>query len=120
VDASRAGGLVGAAALCGVGLTGVLAGVCAAWVSRAVWRVGELALPWGMVMAFAGSVSLVVLARTVRRAAPLVAVVSWFCGVVVVLVRGDTVVAGDGLGIAFLVIVTAGVVLAATVGGGRP
>jgi hypothetical protein len=36
------------------------------------------------------------------------------------MVRGDTIVAGDGLGIAFLVIVTAGVLLTATVGGVRP
>jgi hypothetical protein len=73
-----------------------------------------------MVVAFAGSVSLVVLARPVRRSAPLIAAVSWFAGVVLLLVRGDTVVAGDGLGIAFLVIVAAGVLLAATIGGTHP
>ena len=70
-------------------------------------------------MSFAGSVSLVLLARHVRRPAPLVAVASWFAGVVALLVRGDTIVAGDGLGIAFLIIVTAGVLLTATLGGGR-
>jgi hypothetical protein len=116
----RVDGLVGGAALCAVGLVGVLAGVCAGWVSRAVWRVGGAALPWGLVVAFAGSVSLVVLARSVRRTAAPVAVVSWFAGVVVLLVRGDTIVAGDGLGIAFLVIVTGGVLLAATIGSARP
>jgi hypothetical protein len=120
MDASRAGGLAGAAALCAVGLVGVLVGICAAWVSRAVWRVEGAALPWGMVVSFAGSVSLVVLARPVRRTAPMVAAVAWFSGVVVLLVRGDTIVAGDGLGIAFLVIVTAGVLLATVVGGARP
>jgi hypothetical protein len=70
-----------------------------------------------MLVSLAGSMSLVVLARPVRRSAPLVAAVSWFAGVVVLLVRGDTIVAGDGLGIAFLIIVTAGVLLTATVGG---
>ena len=113
----RDGGLAGAAALGAVAILGVVVGVCAAWVSRAVWRVGGAAVPWGMLVSLVGSVSLVVLARPVRRAAPLVAAVSWFAGVVVLLVRGDTIVAGDGLGIAFLLIVTAGVLGTATVGG---
>jgi hypothetical protein len=120
MDAGRAGGLTGAAALCAVGVVGVLVGICAAWVSRAVWRVGGASLPWGLLVSLAGSVSLVVLAREVRRIAPLVAVASWFVGVVLVLVRGDTVVAGDGLGVAFLVICTGCVLVAATVGGARP
>jgi FtsH-binding integral membrane protein len=113
----RVGGLAGVAALCALGLAGVAVGICAAWVSRAVWRVGGAALPWGMVVSLAGSVSLVAIARPMRRPAPLVAAASWFVGVVALLVRGDTIVAGDGLGIAFLVIVTAGVVLTASVGG---
>jgi hypothetical protein len=81
--------------------------------------VGGATVPWGLLVSLAGSVSLVVLARPVRRSAAVVAAVSWFAGVVVLLVRGDTIVAGDGLGIAFLVIVTAGVLLTATVGGPR-
>jgi hypothetical protein len=116
----RDGGLAGAAALGAVALAGIVVGVCAAWVSRAVWRVGGAAVPWGMLLSLAGSVSLVILARPVRRAAPLVAAASWFAGVVALLVRGDTIVAGDGLGIAFLVVVTAGVLLTATLGGPRP
>jgi hypothetical protein len=120
MDTGRAGGLGGAAALCAVGVIGVLVGICAAWVSRAVWRVGGAALPWGLLVSLAGSVSLVVLAREARRVAPLVAVGSWFVGVVVVLVRGDTVVAGDGLGIAFLVVCAGCVLVTATVGGTRP
>jgi hypothetical protein len=122
VDAGRVGTVgtvAGAALLVGVALGGVVVGVCAAWVSRAVWRVGGVSLPWGILVSLAGSVSFVVLASRVRRAAPLVAAVSWFGGVVLLLVRGDTVVAGDGLGIAFLLLVTAGVLIAATIGGGR-
>jgi hypothetical protein len=72
------------------------------------------------VVSLAGSVSLVVLARPVRRTAPMAAAVAWFAGVVLLLVRGDTIVAGDGLGIAFLIVVTAGVLLATVVGGSRP
>jgi hypothetical protein len=106
--------------LCAVGLAGVLVGICAAWVSRAVWRVGGATLPWGLLVSLAGSTSLVLLARPVRRMAPLVAATSWFVGVVVLLVRGDTIVAGDGLGVAFLVIGTACVLLTATLVGARP
>jgi hypothetical protein len=120
VSPGRADGLTGAVALFAVGVVGVLVGVCAGWVSRAVWRVGDVALPWGLVVSFAGSVAFVVLARSVRQLAPLVAAASWFVGVVVLLVRGDTIIAGDGLGIGFLVIVTLGVLLAATLGGARP
>jgi hypothetical protein len=122
MDVGRAGPLSGAALLATVvviALAGLVVGVCAAWVSRAVWRVGGLTLPWGLAVSLIGSMSFVVLAREARRTAALVAAVSWFAGVVALLVRGDTVVAGDGLGIAFLVLVTGGVMVAATVGAGR-
>src|SRR3954451_11629330 len=119
MDVGRAEGLTGAALLVAVAIGGVVVGVCAAWVSRAVWRSGGGSVPWGLLVSLAGSLSFVVLTRQLRRAAPVVAAVSWFAGVVVVLVRGDTVVAGDGLGIAFLLIVTGSVMIAATVGGAR-
>jgi|1185.fasta_scaffold182330_2 hypothetical protein len=119
MDVGRAEGLTGAALLVAVAIGGVVVGVCAAWVSRAVWRSGGVSVPWGLLVSLAGSLSFVVLTRQLRRAAPVVAAVSWFAGVVVVLVRGDTVVAGDGLGIAFLLIVTGSVMIAATVGGAR-
>jgi hypothetical protein len=122
VDVGRADPLEGAAlvaALAVIAVVGVLVGVCAAWASRAVWRVGGLSLPWGLAVSLIGSMSFVVLARQAGRAsAALVAAVSWFAGVVALLVRGDTVVAGDGLGIAFLLVCTGGVMAAATVGAG--
>jgi hypothetical protein len=122
---SRAGGLARAAALCGVGLFAPVVGVCAGWVSRAVWRVGggelpSIAVPWGLMLSLAGSISLIALARPIGRAAPLVAAGCWFAGVVVLMARGDTILAGDGRGLAFLLIVSAAVLLTATVTGARP
>jgi hypothetical protein len=125
MPSARAGGVSGAAALGGVAVVSVLVGVCAGWASRAVWRVapGDLpavALPWGLAVSLAGSVSLIALASAVRRAAPILAAMCWFAGVVALTVRGDTIVAGDGRGIAFLLIVSGAVLLTATLTGARP
>jgi hypothetical protein len=118
-DGSEPRGFVATVIVGGILVVAVLAGVCAGWVSRAVWRVGDAAIPWGLGVALAGSVGLVALAGSIRRRGGLVAVIGWFGGVVALLVRGDTILAGDGLGTAFLIVVTAAVILAATVGGGR-
>jgi hypothetical protein len=125
MPSDRLGGPAGVAALVAVGATAALVGVCAGWVSRAVWRVGPadlptIAIPWGLLLSLAGSVSLIALVRPLRRAAPLVAALCWFAGVVVLTVRGDTIVAGDARGISFLIVVSIAVLLSATVTGARP
>ncbi len=98
-----------------VGLLGAVSAVFAAVVSRHVWRPDELMLPWGMVLAVAGSVAVVVAARSRGKAQGSVAAAGWIVGLLLVLAGpgGDIVVAGDLRGYAFLLGATAAVLLTA-------
>jgi hypothetical protein len=96
----------------------VVAGL-ASVVSRVVWRVESLVLPWGLVLAVGGSVALVVLARAVTRSAGLAAAAGWLVGLFYVFSprsEGDYVIAGDGLGYGFLVTSVLAVMVAAAWG----
>jgi hypothetical protein len=90
--------------------------VCASLVSRGVWRTPPVTLPWGLVLATAGSVALVVIARTLGgRGLGLAAGVGWVGGIAATLVfhpGGDYLLASDALGISFLLVATGGVLLA--------
>jgi hypothetical protein len=97
---------------------GVVVGFCAAWVSRGVWRPGSAEVPWGILLAAAGSVGAILLARAVRGSLALWGAGGWVLGVVLVLSRGDTIIAGDLLGYGFLVGVTACVCITAVWGKG--
>jgi hypothetical protein len=98
---------------------GVAVSVCAAWVSRAVWDVGSVVMPWGLVLAAAGSASWVWLAGGVSPSLRMWAAGGWIVGVVVLLSRSDTVLATDALGYGFILGVTSCVCAAAVLGRGE-
>lgn len=102
----------------GVLVLGVVVGFCAAWVSRGVWRSATVTVPWGILLAAAGSASGILLARAIRPSLALWAAGGWVVGVVLVLSRGDTIIAGDLLGYGFLLGVTTCVCTAAVWGKG--
>jgi hypothetical protein len=93
-------------------------GVAAGWVSRGGWRFGDLVVPWGLVLSAAGSSAGVLLARALGRGFGFVAVGGWIAGVGALMARGDTVLAGDWLGYAFLLGVTIVVIGSAAWGRG--
>lgn len=99
----------------GVTLLGAVSAVLAALVSRHAWRPGELTLPWGMVIALAGSVAVVFAGRSHGRSFGFLAAAGWVVGLMCVLggPGGDVVVAGDPLGYTFLLGATAAVFLTA-------
>jgi hypothetical protein len=101
-----------------IALGGVCLGVAAAWVSRGAWTFGDVVVPWGLVLSAAGSAAGVLLARAVRRGYGFVAVGGWIAGVGALMARGDTVLAGDWLGYAFLLGVTIVVIGSAAWGRG--
>lgn len=108
-----------AAALAAV--SGVVA-VCAGLVSRSAWRGSAGTVPWGLLLSVAGSVSLVVIARSLGRGLGVVSAGGWVVGVGVVLFwnpGGDYLFADDGLGVFFLLGGTGAVIAAAGWGGGR-
>jgi hypothetical protein len=103
-----------------------LVALCAGLVSRSAWRPGSVGLPWdrlaitvpwGLVLAVAGSVSLVVIARALAgRAFGFIAAAGWVGGVAATLVwhpGGDYLFANDALGISFLLVATGAVLVAA-------
>jgi hypothetical protein len=101
-----------------IGLGGILVGVCAAWVSRGVWRLGGVVIPWGLLLSAVGSSAGVLLARAVGRGYGFVAAGGWIAGVGALMARNDTVLAGDWLGYAFLLGVTVAVIGSAAWGRG--
>jgi hypothetical protein len=101
-----------------VGVVAVVVGVCAGWASRGVWRPAAIVVPWGLALAVGGSVSGVLIARTVSRGHGFVAAAGWIIGVGALLSRGDTIIAGDTLGYAFLLGCTAAVIGSAAWGRG--
>jgi hypothetical protein len=101
-----------------VAVVAVGVGVCAGWASRGVWRPASLVLPWGLALAVGGSVSGVLIARTLGRGQGFVAAAGWVTGVGALLSRGDTVIAGDTLGYLFLLGCTAAVICSAAWGRG--
>jgi hypothetical protein len=88
-----------------VGAVGFIVAVLASLVSRVVWRTGLLDVPWGLGLAVAGSVSVVVLARAVGRLAGFAAAGGWLIGLFYVFSprpEGDYIIASDALGYSFL------------------
>jgi hypothetical protein len=108
-----------AAALVVVLVSGVVAAL-SALVSRMVWRPGPLALPWGLLLAVAASVAVVLLGRVLTRGLGFVAAGSWIVTTGLVLggrPEGDYVFAQDGLGFGYLVLSVVLVISAAAAGG---
>jgi hypothetical protein len=95
--------------------------ICAGLVSRGAWRPSAVTLPWGLVLAIAGSASLIVVTRTFAGRGPgLVAAGGWLLGVAVVLLwhpGGDYLFADDALGYGFLLGATGAVLVVAGWGG---
>lgn len=115
VAESQPGPIARALLAMGVALLGAMSAVFAALVSRHAWRPGEMTLPWGMLLALAGSVAMVFASRAQGRSFGFLAAAGWVVGLVGVLAGpgGDVVVAGDLLGYAFLLGATAVVLLTA-------
>jgi hypothetical protein len=93
----------------------------ASLVARIVWRVDPVAVPWGLVLAVGGSVSLVVLARNVGRSAGFAAAGGWLVGLFYVFSprsEGDYIIADDGLGYSYLLLSVLAVMIAAAWGAG--
>lgn len=101
----------------GVFLLGLLSAACAAWISRALWDVGGVSLPWGLVLATLAACALALVGLGLGgRAALFAAIGGWAFGVLFWLVRpGEVVIASDGLGYAFLLLPTAGLLAVALV-----
>ncbi len=91
-----------------VGLTAIVAAVCAGWVSRADWRPGAVLIPWGLLLGVAGALAVGWIARMVGRMHVAVATGGWVLGVAMWLLRpGEAVIAADARGYAFLLAPTA-------------
>lgn len=104
------------AAAAAVAAASLLVALLAGLVSRAAWRWSGQLVPWGLVLGVASSAGAVVLARGVSRAAGFAAAAGWVVGLLLLLAgrpEGDYVVAGDGLGEAFLLLATGSVVVTA-------
>ncbi len=98
---------------------GFVVACLASLVSRIVWDVGPIAVPWGLVLSVAASVSLVVLARTIGRMPGFAAAGGWLVGLFYVFsprAEGDYVIAGDALGYGFLLLSVLAVMIAAAWG----
>jgi len=96
-------------------LVGVLTAFCAAWVSRAVWDLGPVPVPWGLALAALSAAALIVLSAVFGRGPAFAAVLGWATGVVLWLVRpGEAVIASDTLGYAFLLVPSVVLLIAAT------
>jgi hypothetical protein len=84
---------------------GFVVAALASLVARIVWRSDPVVVPWGLVLAVGGSVSVVVLAKTITRSAGYTAAAGWLVGLFYVFsprIEGDYVIADDGLGYGFL------------------
>lgn len=110
-------GVLGAAIAVAIG--GLVTELMAAVVSRAAWRPDGLTVPWGLALAVAGSVAIVVLARAVSRGHGFVAAGGWVVGLAYLLApRPQFVIAGDALGWGFIGLATGAVVVVAMWGPG--
>jgi vacuolar-type H+-ATPase subunit I/STV1 len=90
-------------------LVGVVTAAVAALVSRMCWRPDPVTVPYGLALAVAGSMAVVVLGASVSRGFGLLTAVGWIVGLVFVVngtSGGSFVVAGDALGWSFLVLGT--------------
>lgn len=115
----------GVVAVVGValGLLGFVTAPVAALVSRMCWRPALVTVPYGLVLAVAGSMAVVVLAGAVARGYAILAAVTWILGLAFVVngtSGGSFVIAGDALGWAFLVLGTVGTLGTALWGRRRP
>ncbi len=73
-------------------------------------------VPWGLLLAVTSSAAVVIVARAVSRAQGFAAAAGWLLGLGVLLAgrpEGDYIVAGDSLGLAFLVLGAAAVCIPA-------
>lgn len=105
-----------------VGLLALGVSVLSALVSRFAWRPGPVTVPWGLVLAVAASLSVVLIARAFSRGMAFVAAAGWILGTGIVLSgrpEGDYVFAQDALGIGYLLVGTVAVISAAAAGGPR-
>lgn len=117
---SRPGWFVALVALLAAA-AGFVVAALASLVARIVWRTDVISIPWGLLLAVAGSASLVVLARSFSRSAGFAAVSGWVVGIFYALnprPEGDYVIAGDALGISFLLLSLVAIMCAAAWGGG--
>lgn len=115
-DRRRPPALVGVATF----LVGTLTAFCAAWVSRAIWQLGSVELPWGLTLAALSAGALIVLSAPLGRGPTFAAVLGWASGVVLWLVRpGEAVIASDTLGYAFLIVPSFVLLIAAFLTGPR-
>lgn len=102
------------------GIVAAAVAVLSALVSRMVWRPGSYAVPWGLALAVAASVSIVLLARVFSRGIGLATAGVWIVATGLVLAgrpEGDYVFARDGYGLGYLLISVVAVISAAAAGG---
>jgi hypothetical protein len=102
------------------GIVAAAVAVLSALVSRMVWRPGSQAVPWGLALAVAASVSVVLLARVFGRGFGLATAGVWIVATGLVLAgrpEGDYVFAQDGYGLGYLLISAICVISAAAAGG---
>jgi hypothetical protein len=95
----------------GIGLSGLgfVTAPVASLVSRMCWRPELVTVPYGLALAVAGSMAVVVLAGAVSRGFGLLAAAGWILGLGFVVngtSGGSFIIAGDALGWAFLVLGT--------------
>src|SRR6478735_11086994 len=86
-------------------VAGFVTAPIASLVSRMCWRPGAVTIPYGLVLAAAASMSLVLLAREVSRAHALAAAGGWIVALGFVVngtSGGSFLIAGDALGWGFL------------------
>jgi len=94
----------------------------AALVSRMCWRPDLVTVPYGLVMAVAGSMSVVMLAGRISKGYGLLAAAAWIVGLGFVVngtSGGSFLIASDALGWAFLVLGTVATLATALWGGRR-
>jgi len=102
-----------------IGLAFVTAPV-AALVSRICWRADWLTVPYGLVIAIAGSMAVVLLAAGVSKGYGILAAGGWIIGLGVVVTgtsQGSFLIAADALGWSFLILGTAATLSTAMWGG---
>jgi hypothetical protein len=104
-----------------VAVVSVVVALCAGLVSREAWRPASGTIPWGLALSVVGSVALVVVTRAAAgRAYGFVSAAAWIAAIAATLVwhpGGDYLFANDALGISFLLVATAAVLVAAGWGG---
>jgi hypothetical protein len=94
----------------------------AALVSRMCWRPSLVTVPYGLVLSVAASMAVITLAGAVSRGYALLAAAAWIVSLAFVVngtSGGSFVIAGDGLGWAFLVLGTLATMGTALWGGRR-